>query len=236
MRLMDSDVVPTIPRAGSATICRLANLPEDRMSMSARTPDSSNPARLRLVLGSTSPFRRQLLERLGVGFETASPEIDESRLPGESPEDLVLRLAEAKARAVAAARHHALIIGSDQVACIEGRILGKPGNHDRARLQLQDASGKRVCFYTGLCLLNTDSGRCQLFCEPFHVYFRQLRPEQIERYLSREKPYTCAGSFKSEGLGIALFERLEGDDPNALIGLPLIRLVSMLRAEGIDLP
>jgi MAF protein len=204
--------------------------------MSDRTSRGTNPEGLRLVLGSTSPFRRQLLERIGVRFETAAPEIDESRLPGESPEDLVLRLAEGKARAVAAAHPHSLIIGSDQVACIEGLILGKPGTHDRARSQLQEASGKRVTFYTGLCLLNTDSDNSQSVCEPFFVYFRQLRPEQIERYLRREKPYNCAGSFKSEGLGIALFERLEGDDPNALIGLPLIRLISMLAVEGIAIP
>jgi len=177
-----------------------------------------------------------LLERLGVPFKTASPEVDESPLPRESPQDLVLRLARAKAEAVAVAHNHSLIIGSDQVACIEGRILGKPGTHDRARRQLQQASGKRVSFYTGLCLLNTDSGKCQLACEPFYVHFRQLRSEQIERYLDRERPYNCAGSFKSEGLGIALFERLEGDDPNALIGLPLIRLIHMLEAEGIEIP
>jgi len=204
--------------------------------MSERTIHSSNPGGLRLVLGSTSPFRRQLLERIGVRFETASPEVDESRLPGESPQDLVLRLSRAKAQAVAVDYPHSLIIGSDQVACIDGLILGKPVTHDRARAQLQEASGKRVSFYTGLCLLNTDSGNCQSVCEPFYVHFRHLRPEQIERYLRREQPYNCAGSFKSEGLGIALFERLEGDDPNALIGLPLIRLISMLAAEGIEVP
>lgn len=204
--------------------------------MSDRTFHPFNPEKPRLVLGSTSPFRRQLLEQIGVSFEIASPEIDESRLPGEGPADLVLRLAEAKARAVAASHPHSLVIGSDQVACVEGRILGKPGTHDRARAQLQEASGRRVSFYTGLCLLNTDSGYCQSICEPFHVYFRALGPEQIERYLRRERPYNCAGSFKSEGLGIALFERLEGDDPNALIGLPLIRLISMLAAEGIEIP
>jgi MAF protein len=189
-----------------------------------------------LVLGSASPFRRQLLERIGIAFESASPDIDESRLPGESPDDLVLRLAQEKARAVADAHPHALIIGSDQVACIDGRILGKPGTHDRARSQLLEVSGKRVSFYTGLCLLNTDSGHCQSVCEPFHVHFRRLQPAQIERYLRREKPYNCAGSFKSEGLGIALFDRMEGDDPNALIGLPLIQLISMLAAEGIEIP
>ncbi len=169
-----------------------------------------------LVLGSTSPFRRELLSRLGLPFDTAAPEVDENQLPDEHPASLV--------------------IGSDQVACLDGRILGKPGNRENARRQLRDASGRRVSFYTGLCLLNTASGRKQLACEPFHVQFRRLSDAQIERYLEREQPYNCAGSFKSEGLGIALFERLEGDDPNALIGLPLIRLVTMLGSEGIELP
>ena len=189
-----------------------------------------------LVLGSTSPFRRELLSRLGLPFDTAAPEVDENQLPDEPPETLVSRLAEAKADAVGAAHPASLVIGSDQVACLDGRILGKPGNRENARRQLRDASGRRVSFYTGLCLLNTASGRKQLACEPFHVQFRRLSDAQIERYLEREQPYNCAGSFKSEGLGIALFERLEGDDPNALIGLPLIRLVTMLGSEGIELP
>jgi MAF protein len=177
-----------------------------------------------------------LLARLGLPFDTAAPEVDESQIPDESPQALVLRLAEAKAVAVGDAHPGALVIGSDQVACLDGRILGKPGNRENARRQLRDASGRRVSFYTGLCLLNTVSGRKQLACEPFHVRFRPLNDAQIERYLDFERPYNCAGSFKSEGLGIALFERLEGDDPNALIGLPLIRLVEMLGAEGIELP
>ncbi len=199
----------------------------------AATDAEAPPA---LVLGSTSPFRRELLSRLGLTFETAAPEVDESRQPDEPPEALVLRLAQAKADAVGAAHPQALVIGSDQVACIDDRILGKPGNRENARRQLRDASGRRVSFYTGLCLLNTASGRKQLVCEPFHVQFRRLTEAQIERYLEREQPFNCAGSFKSEGLGITLFERLEGDDPNALIGLPLIRLVEMLGAEGIELP
>ena len=190
----------------------------------------------RLVLASTSPFRQQLLVRLGLPFETADPDIDESPRPGESPQDLVLRLARSKALAVAGAYRDALVIGSDQVACIGDRTLGKPGNRKNALRQLQQASGKRVGFYTGLCLLNAVTRRAQLVCEPFFVHFRELEPDQIERYLDREQPYNCAGSFKSEGLGIALFERLEGDDPNALIGMPLIRLVSMLREEGIAIP
>ncbi len=193
-------------------------------------------SRPRIVLGSTSPFRRELLTRLGIPFTTASPDVDETALSGEAPQDLVVRLAQAKARAVAAAHPDALIIGSDQVACNDGKILGKPGNRDNALRQLSEASGRRISFYTGLCLLNAETGRSRVICEPFHVHFRVLEPSQIERYLDAEEPYNCAGSFKSEGLGIALFERMEGDDPNSLIGLPLIRLVSMLQEEGISIP
>lgn len=188
-----------------------------------------------LVLGSTSPFRRELLTRLGVKFTTASPHIDETAEPGENPESLVRRLAKQKALAVSTDYPQALIIGSDQVAMLDNHILGKPGSHTRAVEQLAMASGKKVTFYTGLCLLNSVTGNCQLHCEPFHVYFRPLDADTIENYLRREQPYNCAGSFKSEGLGIILFEKLEGDDPNTLIGLPLIRLVSMLMNEGIDL-
>jgi MAF protein len=187
-----------------------------------------------LVLASTSPYRRELLERLKLPFVTAAPDVDESVLPAETPQALVIRLAEQKARAVATDHSHALIIGSDQVATIDGLILGKPGNHDRASQQLALASGKKVTFFTGLCLYNSATDHCQIHCEPFHVHFRTLDEATIEHYLQREQPYNCAGSFKSEGLGIVLFERLQGDDPNALIGLPLIRLVSMLKDEGID--
>jgi MAF protein len=147
---------------------------------------------------------------------------------------LVLRLAEAKARAVARVHPDALIIGSDQVACIDDRILGKPGNRARALEQLEQASGRCVVFQTGLCLLNAVTGRTQTLVEPFRVHFRPLTRVRIEAYLDRETPYNCAGSFKSEGLGIALFERLDGDDPSALIGLPLIRLVTLLESEGLD--
>ncbi len=188
-----------------------------------------------IVLASTSPFRRELLNRLGIPFTRAAPEVDETRLPEEPPQDLVLRLAEAKARAVATDHPNALVIGSDQVACIDGVVLGKPGDRDRAVDQLSRASGKSVIFYTGLCLFNTATGRTQVAAEPFRVHFRDLSQAQIRGYLDRERPFNCAGSFKSEGLGIALFERLEGDDPNALVGLPLIRLIAMLDNEGIDL-
>jgi septum formation protein len=189
----------------------------------------------RLVLASTSSFRRTLLERLEIPFTTASPETDETRQPGEPPRNLVLRLAAAKASAVAADHPDALIIGSDQVACIDETVLGKPGDRERAVDQLTQASGREAVFYTGLCLLNAATGRAQTCCEPFRVHFRVLSQSQIQGYVDRERPFNCAGSFKSEGLGITLFERLEGDDPNALIGLPLIRLIAMLESEGIDL-
>jgi len=189
-----------------------------------------------LILGSTSPFRYDLLKKLGVSFAVAAPDIDEKHLPGESPAKLVSRLAFEKAEAVGKHHQNALVIGSDQVACINQQILGKPGNRENAIAQLLAASGQRITFYTGLCLLNTSSGQKQVTCEIFHVHFRNLTQNQIERYLDQEEPYNCAGSFKSEGLGIALFERLEGDDPNTLIGLPLIRLVSMLHKEGIQIP
>jgi septum formation protein len=147
---------------------------------------------------------------------------------------MVLRLAEAKARAVAESHPDALVIGSDQVACIDGVVLGKPECRARAIEQLTRSSGREVIFYTGLCLLSTASGRVQTHCETFRVHFRTLSRKRIEGYVDRERPFACAGSFRSEGLGIALFERLEGDDPNALVGLPLIRLIAMLESEGID--
>ena len=187
-----------------------------------------------LVLASTSPFRRALLERLELPFETTSPDVDETARDGEGPRDLVLRLAESKAKAGATGYPNALVIGSDQVACIDRDILGKPGNRERAIAQLEQASGREVVFYTGLCLHDSASGQTQVECIPFHVHFRKLFRRRIESYLDREQPYNCAGSFKSEGLGIVLFERLEGDDPNALIGLPLIRLVSMLEQAGME--
>ena len=187
-----------------------------------------------LVLASTSPYRRELLERLGIPFETASPNVDEAVLTGETPEQLVKRLAESKARAVAESHPEALIIGSDQVAVLDNNILGKPGNHEAAVQQLSNASGKKVLFLTGLCLLNSSTNSIQTSVEKFSVKFRQLSTAQIENYLQREEPYDCAGSFKSEGLGISLFEKMEGDDPNALIGLPMIALTRMLSLEGLD--
>lgn len=205
--------------------------------MSLSTPTTgAGISKPRIILGSTSPFRRNLLEKLGIEFIIEAPDINEQILPGESPQDFVSRLAREKAETVGQNHDHALIIGSDQAACIGEQIIGKPGNRENATAQLQNASGKQVSFYTGLCLLNTSNGRKQTICETFHVHFRKLSLPQIERYIDKEQPYNCAGSFKSEGLGIALFKRLEGDDPNALIGLPLIRLVSMLAKEGVEIP
>jgi len=194
----------------------------------------SDPSSPKLILASTSPFRRTLLEKLGLPFDTLSPEVDETALPGETPEQLVTRLAEAKAQAGARGLQDALVIGSDQVACIDAEILGKPGNRERAIAQLEQASGREVIFYTGLCLVDSRDNQVQSICEPFHVRFRQLSRRRIEAYLDKEAPYNCAGSFKSEGLGIALFDSLQGDDPNTLIGLPLIRLVRMLEQAGLE--
>lgn len=187
-----------------------------------------------LVLASTSPYRKVLLERLGLPFETAAPDINETALENEAPETLVTRLAEAKARAIAPHYPDALIIGSDQVAVLDGKILGKPGDHETATQQLRNASGRQVTFLTGLCLLNTQTQHAHVRLVPFSVVFRTLSESQIEYYLNQEKPYDCAGSFKSEGFGISLFERLEGEDPNALIGLPLIELIRLLAKENVD--
>lgn len=186
-----------------------------------------------LILASTSPFRKAILEKLDIPFSTQSPEIDETPVENETPEQLVERLSIAKAKAIADKLDKGLVIGSDQVAVIDGQILGKPGNHENAIKQLQFASGKTVTFLTGLCLYNAASRKHQVEVVPFNVVFRKLTEQQIDNYLKKEQPYNCAGSFKSEALGISLFDKLEGDDPNTLIGLPLIRLVRMLEREGI---
>lgn len=186
-----------------------------------------------LILASTSVYRRQLLERLDLPFEQAAPELDETPLPDETPTALVGRLARAKAHALAERFADAVIIGSDQVAVCNGQVLGKPGTAANARQQLHQLSGNTVDFLTGLCVLDAELGLDELIVEPFRVHFRALADAQIEDYVARENPVNCAGSFKSEGLGIALFEGLEGNDPNALIGLPLIRLTDMLSRVGI---
>jgi septum formation protein len=187
-----------------------------------------------LILASTSPFRRELLTRLGLPFETVSPGVDEALLPGEKPEAGALRLSQAKARAVACSYPEALIIGSDQVACLDGQVFGKPGTYANAVRQLRAMRGRSVNFFTGLCLLDARSGRSHLRGVPTLVTFRDLTDEEIDRYLRKEQPYNCAGSAKSEGLGIALIARIDGEDPNALIGLPLIALCDLLRIENVS--
>ncbi|HET8731978.1 MAG TPA: nucleoside triphosphate pyrophosphatase [Moraxellaceae bacterium] len=193
-------------------------------------------APLPLLLASSSPARRQLLDRLGLPFRTASPDIDETPHPGEPVTELVQRLSEAKARALADACPNHLVIGSDQALTLDNEILGKPGTADRARAQLARLSGRRVTFHTGLCLLNTSSGHCQVLQEEYAVQFRTLDAATIARYVERDEPWGCAGSFKAEGLGITLFHAFEGRDPNTLVGLPLMALTDLLLNEGLLLP
>jgi MAF protein len=198
----------------------------------------------KLILASTSPFRKQLLNKLLVPFETASPLVDETPLSGERPIDLVQRLAFLKALAVAKQHNSltnerdaegALVIGSDQVAVFNGEILGKPHNHENAVKQLSKFSGNRVTFLTGLSVIDSITNESKTIVEPFDVEFKTLSHQIIESYLQAEQPYNCAGSFKSEGLGICLFDKLQGDDPNSLIGLPLIRLIRIFDEFGYDL-
>jgi MAF protein len=193
--------------------------------------DSDMP---RLILASSSRYRAALLERLGLPFSCIAPEIDETALPDESAEQLVRRLALAKARRIARDQGDALVIGSDQAAVMDSRIVGKPGTHANAVAQLQAASGRSLIFLTGLCLLNAATDRAQVDIVPTTVTFRGLSTTEIDAYLHRERPYDCAGAFKSEALGIALMRSLESKDPTALIGLPLIRLCEMLAAEGVE--
>jgi len=187
-----------------------------------------------LLLASSSKYRRQLLGKLQLSFRCQSPDIDETALAGETPQQLVQRLSITKAQALATDNPNCLIIGSDQVACLGGRIIGKPGNKANAIKQLSDFSGNSAIFYTGLCLLNSNTHKWQAVVTLFEVEFNQLSQSQINNYLDQEQPYDCAGSFKSEGLGISLFKALKGDDPNSLIGLPLIKLCEFLRQEGIE--
>lgn len=188
-----------------------------------------------IVLASSSPYRKSLLARLELPFRCASPDIDETALPGEAAEAMAVRLATTKARALAEDNPESLIIGSDQVAALpDGSILGKPGSHQQAKAQLARSSGQRVQFLTGLALLDTRNNTLKTCCERFEVNFRALSDEEIEGYLRKEQPYDCAGSFKMEGLGIALFSSLNGRDPNSLVGLPLIALNDLLRESGIN--
>lgn len=192
-------------------------------------------ARPVLVLASTSVFRQALLKKLTEQFITAKPDVDETPFAGESAAELVERLSLAKARAVAVQHQAALVIGSDQVAVFGDEILGKPHTVENAKAQLSKFSGQKVTFLTGLAVVDAASGQHQQWVDAFHVHFRTLTDREIDRYVAREMPLKCAGSFKSEGLGITLFEKLEGDDPNSLIGLPLIKLHQMLRHFGMDL-
>jgi septum formation protein len=186
-----------------------------------------------LILASSSPYRKELLKRLLLDFEVFSPDIDESQLADERPEQTALRLAQLKARKIGETHPEAIIIGCDQVATLDGLQLGKPGNHKNATEQLRMMRGKQVTFHSALCLYNAKTQHMQAEVVPYVVEFRNVSNEQIDRYLLTEKPYNCAGSAKSEGLGIALISAMHGEDPNALIGLPLIKLISMLTAENI---
>lgn len=186
-----------------------------------------------LILASSSKFRRELLRKLDIPFNSISPKIDETPLADEKPFELALRLSQEKAKKIGKRHPHALIIGCDQVATLDGTPLGKPMNHQNATKQLQMMRGREVIFHSALCLYNAATGNMQAEVVPYSVRFRQLTDAQIESYLTKEQPYDCAGSAKSEGLGIALIERMIGEDPNALIGLPLIKLITMLQNEGV---
>ncbi|GAB2533339.1 Maf family nucleotide pyrophosphatase [Simplicispira piscis] len=196
----------------------------------------SPPAPRALVLGSTSPYRRELLQRLRLPFTVAAPDVDETPQPGEAPQALALRLALAKARAVAAQHPEAVVIGSDQVADLAGHALGKPGTHERATQQLRQMSAQTVVFQTAVAVVCQATGFEQVELAAVEVRFRPLNDGEIERYLHAEQPYDCAGSAKSEGLGISLLDAIASDDPTALVGLPLIRTCRMLRAAGLVLP
>ena len=193
------------------------------------------PTQRTLVLGSTSRYRKELLLRLRIPFETDSPQVDETPRPGEKPVDLALRLALAKAREVALRHPQAVVIGSDQVADLHGDPLGKPGTHERAVAQLKRMQGETVVFQTALAVVCLETGFEQVDLAPVSVVFRSLSDAEIESYLLAEQPYDCAGSAKSEGLGIALLERIDNDDPSALVGLPLIRVCRMIRAAGVSI-
>lgn len=187
-----------------------------------------------LILASSSIYRRELLTRLQLPFSCISPEIDESPLDHEKPQETALRLAQEKAKKVGESNPNTLIIGCDQVATLDGLQIGKPMNHDNATKQLRTMRGREVIFHSALCLLNPNTQNMQSEVVPYVVKFRNLSDEQIESYLVKEQPYYCAGSAKSEGLGIAIIEKMTGEDPNALIGLPLIKLINMLNNEGVN--
>ena len=205
------------------------------LSVTPIDPHANPEKDRRLVLGSTSRYRRELLERLQIPFDVVAPDVDETQLPGEAPRALAERLALAKARTVARAFPGAVVIGSDQVADLNGQALGKPGNHGRAVLQLRQMRGQTVVFQTAVAVVCLETGFEQRSLAAVRVKFRDLSDEEIENYLRAEQPYDCAGSAKSEGLGIALLSAIENDDPTALIGLPLIRTCTLLKAAGVAL-
>jgi septum formation protein len=205
------------------------------MSISATTPVLTSSHQRPVVLGSTSRYRRELMERLRIPFTVSAPDVDETPAAGESPRDLALRLALAKAKAVAAQHPESVVIGSDQVADLAGQPLGKPGEHARAVQQLRQMRGQTVVFQTALAVVCLATGFEAVDLAAVRVVFRDLSDEEIEAYLQAEKPYDCAGSAKSEGLGIALLESIDNDDPTALIGLPLIRTARLLRQAGVKL-
>ena len=189
----------------------------------------------KLILASSSPFRKELLARLQLNFDCLAPDVDESILADEDALQYVRRLAETKARVIAQQNPDAIVIGSDQCALLDGQILGKPGSHENALSQLRQAQGKRVVFHTAVCVLQLSSDFCAVEDVPFEVEFRQLSDRQLEHYLRVEEPYQCAGSFKAEGYGSCLFKRMHGDDPSALIGLPLFKVIEMLEAAGVEI-
>ncbi len=188
-----------------------------------------------LILASSSKYRRELLHKLQIPFNSVSPKVDETAHTNEKPHETALRLAQDKAKKIGKKHPHALVIGCDQVATLDGLELGKPGNHQNATKQLQMMRGREVTFHSALCLYNAATGSMQAEVVPYLVRFRQLSDAQIDSYLTKEQPYHCAGSAKSEGLGITLIERMIGEDPNALIGLPLIKLITMLQNEGVHI-
>ncbi len=200
------------------------------------TQEHTEPAALRLVLASTSAYRRQLLQRLGVPFTVAAPHVDEAPLPGEPPSELVRRLARDKAEEVARRQRNALVVGSDQIAICGAEVLGKPGSGERAVAQLQKLSGQKAVFHTAVHVLHSDTGANDSHVDVTTVHFRRLTDEEIRRYVARDRPYDCAGGFKIESLGVALFSRVESQDPTGLVGLPLVWLAGALRRHGFAAP
>ena len=191
---------------------------------------------MKLILASSSPYRKAQLERLALEFTCVAPDVDETALPAETADQLASRLAQQKATAVAQNHTDAWVIGSDQVACLDLQLIGKPGNREAAIAQLEASSGRQLDFFVGICLMHQGRQRQHVWTETYSVQFRALNKQQIERYVDTDKPFNCAGSFRSESLGVALFSRMWGEDPNTLVGLPLLRLIKKLNEEGFQIP